>query len=64
MGTSVVTLLEEVDRYVCDERKVVTYAWLSRKLSLTVDFSKRCGLRQSAGPSVAADLAARLSWSV
>ena len=35
-------LLEEVDRFVCDEKRTVTYQWLSEELDMTANHSKRC----------------------
>ena len=35
-------MMEEVDRYCVDEKLTVTYQWLSRKLDVASDVSKRC----------------------
>ena len=35
-------MMEEVDRYCVDEKLTVTYQWLSRKLSVASDVSKKC----------------------
>eukprot|EP01051_Picozoa_sp_SAG22_P006797 SAG22_NODE_458_length_10257_cov_4.533373_2_plen_39_part_00 len=34
-------MLEEVDRYVTDENKLVTYGWISRQLDLPSNTAKR-----------------------
>jgi hypothetical protein len=38
---SVQAMLEEIDGFVCDEQMTVTYQWLSRKLSVPAEISKR-----------------------
>ena len=51
---AVAAMLEEIDRYCCDEKLLITYQWLSRKLSVPSDTSKRCAphsLRHCAGRS-------------
>ena len=42
MAHQTAALLEEIDGYVCDGRQNVTYQWLSRKLSVASDVSKKC----------------------
>ena len=37
-------MLEELGRFVEDDKQVVTYQWLSRKLEVASDTSKRCEL--------------------
>ena len=34
-------MLDEVDRYVCDEQKLVTYGWASRQLNVPSNIAKR-----------------------
>ena len=43
-------LLEEVDRFVCDEKRTVTYQWLSEELDMTANHSKRCALTNAPPP--------------
>lgn len=39
---AVAAMMEEIDRFCCDEKQLVTYQWLSRKLNVASDTSKRC----------------------
>jgi hypothetical protein len=41
---AVAAMLEEIDRFCTDEKQLVTYQWLSRKLNVPSDTSKRCAL--------------------
>ena len=47
-------LLEEVDRFVCDEKRTVTYQWLSEELDMTANHSKRCAPTNAPPPPPAA----------
>ena len=38
---AVAAMLEEIDRFCTDEKQLVTYQWLSRKLNVPSDTSKR-----------------------
>ena len=42
MAAMVDVMLEEVDRYVTDEQKLVTYGWVSRQLNIPSNIAKRC----------------------
>eukprot|EP01050_Picozoa_sp_SAG11_P014387 SAG11_NODE_1767_length_4282_cov_3.760220_3_plen_138_part_00 len=35
-------MLDEIDRYVADEQKLVTFGWISRKLDVSSNVAKRC----------------------
>lgn len=52
-GMAVAAMLEEIDRYCCDEKLLITYQWLSRKLNVPSDTSKRCAPDVLAPPVLA-----------